>query len=147
MIGSELPRGAGAPRKNLRYFFLVACGAAACVVLISLLRTLWYEWMGLRPQMSPRMFIVFSPILAAVYATVALVCEGLLALIAPSFTGARPFAVGASYGLLFIGLIRPELWIVLALVNPLVLHAVLWSRRRRTLRGGVEPGPGPTSGP
>ncbi|ROU08088.1 hypothetical protein [Lysobacter enzymogenes] len=145
MIGSQPPRGADAPRKNLRYFFLVACGAAACVVLISVLRTLWYEWMVMRPQMSPRMFILFSPILAAAYATVALVCEGLLALLAPSFTGARPFAVGASYGLLFIGLIRPELWVVLAVANPLVLHAVLWNRRRRALRGGA--GLGPASGP
>lgn len=120
-------------RKGWRYFLWVAFGAAACAVLLSVLRTGYYQWAGLRPQMGAGMFILFSPLFAAAFALLAVVCEGLVAWAALSPGARRPVLIGVSYAFVLVGLIRPELLALWLVFNPLALHLLFARQARRRI--------------
>jgi len=117
---------------RLRYLTLVALAAAASAVAFSILRTLYYSWAGLRPEMSPMMFIVFSPILALTFAALAVVIEFGLSLIWTRALNARPLFIGASYSTVLLGLIQPWLLVACVLANPIILH--IWMAKNKAVR-------------
>ncbi|QWP78186.1 hypothetical protein J5226_07255 [Lysobacter sp. K5869] len=130
MIVTEF-RSANARPKRWSYFLAIACAAGLCAVVMSVLRAGYYVWMDLRPEMGPGMFIIFSPLFAAAFAVLAVLCEGVLAWAAPSLPARKPLWIGASYAFVLAGLIRPELLVLVLVLNPATLHLFFAMREKR----------------
>lgn len=113
----------------LRYLLQVGAAAAVGAVGLSVLRTGVYIARDLRPDMSPMMFIVFSPLLAAVFAAASVLIEFLHLAIRRDPPLSWPWAVGLSYCAPLLALIHPALIWLCLLLNPLALH--LWIGRPR----------------
>ena len=98
-------------------------GAYLGTFLFSALRTVYYFAQDIQPNMSPMMFIVFSPVVGTGVAVVALFGEAIL-----SRLWIRPrsvlyaFALGISYSSVLLFLIEPWLALVCLIVNPVVIR-------------------------
>ena len=54
-------------RIGLAYYGLVALGAAISAIAFTVMRVVYYLWMDFRPEMSPMMFLLFSPLIALLF--------------------------------------------------------------------------------
>ncbi|WP_157477123.1 hypothetical protein [Lysobacter sp. Root690] len=118
-------RGAG-----LKYYGLVALGAAASAIAFSVIRVVYYFWMDLRPEMSPMMFLIFSPLVALAFSLISVVLEVFLCVLMPRMFRALPFVVGVSYSSLLLVLINKWFLLVFLVFNPVTLHCWLAVRHK-----------------
>ena len=109
-------------RIGLAYYGLVALGAAISAIAFTVMRVVYYLWMDFRPEMSPMMFLLFSPLIALLFSVLSVLFEVFLFFLMPRTYKESPFVVGSSYSAILLGLINPWLFIVFVIFNPLSLH-------------------------
>ncbi len=108
---------------------LSSIGAFGGAILFSVLRTAFYFLNDYQPQMSPMMFILFSPIIGLGFAVVSVPIEWVLSRYwLKSDSAWKAFIVGVSYSTPLAYLIEHWLIILAVLVNPIALR-VLFAKR------------------
>ena len=87
----------------------------------SAVRTMMYNAAGLQPNMGAEMFILFSPLLGAPIAIVAVIIHSWFAGFFRFSSGWQWAYAGASYSSILLGLISPGLLLIPLLANPITL--------------------------
>jgi hypothetical protein len=107
----------------------VAIGVIFGAILLSTARAGYYILNDIRAEMSPMMFIVFSPVVAVILLAVAFVIELCLSLLwwRPHLF-LQAVMLGGSYTLVLLGLITPWLLLLMLAINPITLR--LWFIRK-----------------
>lgn len=103
------------------------CLVAAVFVgsaIFSGVRTYLYIYKGLQPNMAPQMFVIFSPILAAPIAVIALAAHIAFANYFRFDTYWKWLLSGISYSSILLVLISPWLLLIPLIFNPIVLTPI-----------------------
>lgn len=115
-----------------KLMLMVALGIFVGTLAFSTLRVLYYIFQNLHPNMSPFMFIIFSPIISLFITLAASVIELILAKIIhlniPSYS--HSFLLGVSYSSFMLLLISGWLVALVLLFNPVTVHFFIASRHK-----------------
>jgi len=120
--------GRGAPTIS-RQLAGIAVGVFCGTVALSALRVLYYLSADIRPEMSPMMFLLFSPLVATAILVISIPLELLLnRLIFRPATTLHAVVLGLSYTTVLLGLISTWGLLCLLVFNPVCVR--LFSVRR-----------------
>lgn len=114
-----------------KYIFLIS-GILAGTIFFSVIRTVYYLHKGYQPNLSPYMFIIFSPIVGLLFSAIGLVIELIvkksMKMTYSSYKEA--FVVGISYTTVQVLLIDKFLLFIFLIVNPITSHIFFKSKRK-----------------
>jgi|GEM_PF-3677105 len=116
-----------------KHFLYIVYGIFIGVLLSSTSRTFTYLYQNIQPNMSPMMFIVFSPIVTLILSMVAFFIEIVFYYFElHKETSIKSIITGISYGILTLVLINKWLFIINLVFNPFTVHYYILFKYKKT---------------
>ena len=111
--------------KNFYGFILMILGIFIGAAFFSSLRTSYYIYYGIKPNMAPQIFIVFSPVLAIIISIFVSIVHIILKNYLVFDKYWKWFLSGVSYSSVLLGLISPWLLIIPVFINPISAKLII----------------------
>ena len=114
----------------LKLMLMIVSGIFIGTFIFSTLRVFYYISQDLRPNMSPFMFIIFSPIISLFISIVAIILEKIVHFNISSYS--YSFLLGVSYSSFMLLLISGWLIVPVVLFNPITVHLFFFASKHKS---------------